>query len=259
MRRFQVKGILRAINFADHEVTIEHQEIPDYMPEMTMPFTVKDMAEVQALSVGDALQFEFIVTKGDSWITGIQKVDAAAVRLAHSGLAAAAENAERLKEGDPLPDFQLTDDQGRAIKRATFEGKPLVLTFIFTRCPVPNFCPRMSGNFAALVKATANDPKLRDTNLLSVTIDPDYDTPQILTQYAESYRGDAGDRWRFGTGARDQVGKLTAAFAVQVKPENGTLVHGLATALIDRHGKIRKIWRGHAWEVEEVLAELAKL
>jgi protein SCO1 len=258
-QRFTVKGMLRAINYAEHEVTIEHEEIPGYMPAMTMPFAVKDMAAVQPLSAGDALKFEFIVMKEDSWIAGIQKIDPAQVRLPGSKPGTPGAAKERLKEGDKLPTFQLTDDQGRPIDRDTFRGKPLLLTFIFTRCPVPNYCPRMSANFSALAKATEADAKLRDAKFLSVTIDPEHDTPQILSQYSLSYRGGSSDRWRFATGTREQVSRITEDFSVQVKPEDGTITHGLATALVDAQGVIRKIWRGNGWTVEEVVAELGKL
>jgi protein SCO1/2 len=257
-QRFQVKGILRAINFPKHELTIEHEEIPGYMPAMTMPFAVKDMATMQPFVAGDALKFEFIVTRDDSWIAGIEKITPAEVRLAEPKPGASPAK-ERLKEGDPLPGFQLTDDEGRPIDRDTFRGKPLLLTFIFTRCPVPNFCPRMSANFSALAKAAGADAKLRETNFLSVTIDPEHDTPQVLSEYARAYRGESSDRWRFATGSREQLSRLTEDFSVQVKPEGGSITHGLATVLVAGDGVIRKIWRGNAWTVEEVIAELGKL
>src|SRR3954471_5304781 len=140
-QRFEVRGIVRAIGFAEQQLTVEHEEIPSYMPAMTMPFAVKEMREVEPLRTGDAIGFQLVVTGTDSWITGVKKIAASEVHLPAAKSATAPPNIERLKEGDVLPDFVLTDDRARPISRETFAGKPLVLTFIFTRCPLPNYCP----------------------------------------------------------------------------------------------------------------------
>lgn len=259
-RRFQVKGLVRAINFADREVTIEHEEIPDYMPAMTMPFSVKDMREVQAFSAGDAIAFEFVVTKDDSWIANARKIDRNTLQLPKGASPTGSKaSKERLREGDPLPAFSLVDEKGRSITADMFRGKSLVITFIFTRCPVPNFCPLMGKNFARLHADTAADPKLAHTQFLSVSFDPGHDTPEVLAKYAQSYRPVPEDRWRFATGTAEEVAKLTEGFSLQVKPQGGTIDHSLATILVGPDGVIRNIWRGNQWRVEEVVESLRKL
>jgi protein SCO1/2 len=259
-KRYEVRGIVRAIGFADRELTVEHEEISGYMPAMTMPFVVKEMSEVETLKTGDAIGFQLAVTDKDSWITGVRKIAANEVRLPTAKPAAATtRKGERLHEGDALPEFALVDDQARPITRTTFAGKPLVLTFIFTRCPLPNFCPLMSNHLATIRKAVGEDVKLKDVlRLLSISFDPDYDTPEQLARYAARFTDDH-ELWRFATGPKEQVEKLTAAFSVQVKAESGTINHGLATALIGPDGVIRKIWRGNGWQPAEVVEELRKL
>lgn len=259
-QRYDVRGIVRGIGFADREITVEHEEIPGYMAAMTMPFSVKEMREVEALKAGDAIGFQLVVTDTDSWITGVKKIAASEVRLPEAKRSAfAAPKVARVKEGDALPEFALADDRARPITRETFAGKPLVLTFIFTRCPLPNYCPLMSNHLAAIRQAIADDPKLKDElRLLSISFDPEHDTPEVLAQYAARYTQEH-EQWRFATGTMEEIEKLTAAFAVQVQAEGGTINHGLATALVDPDGVIRKIWRGNGWQPAEAVEELRKL
>lgn len=257
---YKVRGILRGINFADQSVTVEHEEVPDYMPPMTMPFDVKSMAEVQPLKVGDGMEFRLVVTDKSSWIEDIKKIDPGLVKLPpkRSAIAANSSTVERLKEGDRLIDFQLVDQKGRQISRETFAGKPLFITFIFTRCPIPNFCPLMSQNFIEIQKALADSPKKDDVRYLSISFDPEFDTPQILSQYAQKYSAD-GEQWRFATGTPEEIKKLTQAFSVYVQPEQGTISHGLATALVGPDGTIRKIFRGNSWQAAEAVQALQGL
>lgn len=251
---YTVRGILRGINFADQSVTVEHEEVPDYMPAMTMPFDVKSMAEVQPLKVGDGMEFRLVVTDNNSWIENVKKIDPALVKLPpkRSAIVANSSTVERLKEGDRLIDFQLVDQKGRQITRETFAGKPLFITFIFTRCPIPNFCPLMSQNFVDIQKGLADSPRKEDVQYLSISFDPEFDTPEILSQYARKYAAD-GEQWRFATGTPEEIKKLTQAFSIYIQPEQGTISHGLATALIGPDGTIRKIFRGNSWPATEAV------
>src|SRR5262249_37704371 len=158
----------------------------------------------------------------------------------------------RLKEGDEMPPFTLTNQNGEKITLDTFRGQPFVLTFVFTRCPVPNFCPRMSNNFEELQAAIkTNTDAITTTHLLSITLDPDYDTPKILSDYAAFHHNDS-KIWTFATGDGKEINSLTRAFSVYRQNEGGTISHGLATALINRDGRIERIWRGNAWTPAEV-------
>jgi protein SCO1/2 len=257
---YQVQGVLRGINFADRSVTVEHEEIPDYMPAMTMPFDVKAMTEVEPLKAGDAIEFTMVVTDTSAWIEGVKKIPIGEIHIERktSVEPSRTANVERLREGDPLPAFHLIDSKGRDVTNATFSEGPLVLTFIFTRCPIPNFCPLMSSNFKQLQEALAATSETRGkVQLLSISIDPEFDTPEVLAQYASLHTTDT-DGWRFAKGSPEQTERLTRAFAVSVQTESGTINHGLATALVGADGIIRKIWRGNGWKPEEVIAAVGE-
>ncbi len=257
---YEVRGVVRAVEREDSTLIIEHEEIPGYMPSMTMPFTVKAGEDVEGVETGEAVSFEFVVTGDDSWIQRVRPVDPATVHLPEkAGVpVAAAPKIKRLEEGDRLPDFELTDQKGRAIDAGTFDGKSLVLTFIFTRCPVPNFCPLMSSHFKTLEERIKQSPALAGrTHLLSISFDPEHDTPEVLADYAAVHTDD-GDFWRFACGQPAEVEKLTRAFSVYTETANGTINHGLCTALVEADGTIRRIWRGNFWKPDEVIEALGE-
>ncbi len=242
-------------------MSIQHEDIPGFMPAMTMPFSVKNRNEIESLKLGDAISFRMSVDERDLTADQVKKIDPSEVHVATPSPSASvsARTADRLREGVIVPFFQLTSQDGARVTSETLRGRPFVLTFIFTRCPVPNFCPRISHNFATLQKAIKSDPGLNGkARLLSITLDPAFDTPQILKSYAESQKADPG-LWTFATGEPAQIETLTQGFAVFVQPEGGTLSHGLATALVGSGGSVVKIWRGNDWQPPEVLEALRKL
>jgi protein SCO1/2 len=259
-RVFTVRGIIRGPLQADGTLRIAHQAIPDYMPAMTMPFNVDPSARAQAaeLRPGDGVEFKFAVgeTSRTYDFVRIGGPDRSTATPTTPG-ALIAPPASRLKEGASVPAFSLTDQQARPFTAADLRGRRTVLTFIFTRCPVPEFCPLMSKKFQSLQqRLTQSPPAGPEVRLLSITIDPEFDTPEILRAYAESYGADPA-RWRFVTGTPAQISALTKAFAVHTEKNAGTLDHTLATALIDPDGRVEKIWRGNGWSVDEVLTALA--
>jgi protein SCO1/2 len=256
-KTFQVRGILRAINFAAQTATIKHEEIPDYMEAMTMPFDVKSMSELEPLKAGDPITFKLVVTDTTSWIEGVKRIPGAPTEDVAPAIAKS--SGSRLKEGDALPDFRLVDDQGREITRDTYAGKPLLLTFIFSRCPLPNYCPQMSRNFSAIRDGIADDPELASqVRFLSISFDSEFDKPEVLHNYANLYTREH-DAWRFASGVSEQVDRLTKAFSVYIEREGGTFSHGLCTALVGGDGVIRKIWRGNDWQASEAVAALREM
>ena len=233
------------------------------MPSMTMPFEVRDDKEIANLKIGDAISFRLNVAQRDSWIDRIQEIDAGQLHLPtparDASVMSEAIKSAHLREGDVIPDFHLVAQDGKPVSLETFRGHPFVVTFIFTRCPIPNFCPRMSQNFAELQTAIQDSlDGLAGTRLLSVSFDPKFDTPEVLQQYARHESADPVI-WTLATGDPAEVEKLTKAFSVFVQPESGTISHGLATALIDRDGKIAKIWRGNSWNPNELVDEIRRL
>jgi protein SCO1/2 len=254
---YEVRGLVRDLEPADSTLIIEHEDIPGFMPSMTMPFTVRPTAEMEGVQVGDALSFDFVVREDGSWIHNLRPAKAADLVLPEPKPRRIVE-AKHVKEGDSMPTFELIDHRGRKIDQETFEGRQFVLTFVFTRCAVPDFCPLMSNRFAKLESLIRTQPGLLErTSLLSVSIDPEYDTPEVLDAYADRYSKD-DNFWRFATGDPNEVAKLIKAFRVHTETAGGTLSHGLCTALVGADGTVRAIWRGNVWEPEEVFSALTK-
>ena len=228
------------------------------MPSMTMPFVTRDPKQIADLRTGDAISFRMAVTKKDFWIENVKKIRREDVNVAEPKRtpAVSADRDTRLTEGDKMRPFSLTNQNGERISLDTFHGNSFVLTFVFTRCPVPNFCPRMSNNFEELQEAIKSGTgTLATTRLLSVTLDPAYDTPKVLSDYAGFHHADS-KIWNFATGDEKAIDSLTRAFSVYRQNEGGTISHGLATALINKEGKIDKIWRGNAWTPAEIIKEI---
>ena len=262
-RHYEVRGIIRGFAPDRRTIDVEHEDIRGFMPSMTMPFSVRGKNEIAELGIGDAISFRLSVTDQNSWIDQIKKINADDVRLpapaATPETRSKVDASPRLREGDAMPPFQLIDQDGKKIDMEKFRGSPFVLTFIFTRCPLPNFCPLMSNHFAELQAAIkSGSGSLAQTRLLSISFDPDFDTPQVLKAYAAHAQADS-DIWTFTTGEKSEIDDLTHEFSVYVQTEGGTISHGLATALIDKYGKIDKIWRGNGWTSEEVVREIRQL
>ncbi len=259
---YEMQGIVRQVRPADATVVVAHEDVPGFMPAMTMPFNVRDRAILNRLEAGGAIAFELVTTSDDSWIRKVSEIDRSEVELPERDSEApsnrSSSTSQRLEIGDDIPDFSLVDQNGEPIDGATFAGRNLVLTFIFTSCGVPDFCPRMSRHFSELEDRLAEIPELASqVRLLSISIDPENDTPKVLKKYAETYgREAASNRWQLASGSQEQTDALTKAFAVYTETAEGTINHGLTTAWIGPDGKVQKIWRGNAWEPEEILQAL---
>jgi protein SCO1/2 len=246
---FAVTGVVTA-PIAGGRVMVAHEEIPGYMAAMTMPFQLGPDAPVM-LAAGDRVRFTLTVgptsaLAGGFEVTGHDPSVAAARR------APSPERQARLRQGDALPAFSLTTHEGRPFTQADLTGRVTAVTFVFTRCPVPEFCPLLVQRFQQLQRDAASDRALRDVRLIGVTLDPAFDTPAVLAAYATAMRVDPA-RWQFVTGEQDQLARLTRGFAVHVERNGVLLDHTLATAVIDRDGRIVEIWRGNGWKVDEVL------
>ena len=260
-QQYETRGIVCGVSSDRKTIDIQHEDIPGFMPSMTMPFAVRDSKEAANLRVGDAISFRLTVTSNDFWIDRINKIPADQFRVAKARVTPGPvkeSGGPRLREGDQMPLFTLTNQDGERITRDTFRGEPFVLTFVFTRCPIPNFCPRMSNNFSELQRAIeSGQGTLAKLRLLSITLDPAFDTPAILKQYAKAHDADP-KIWNFVTGGSSEIDALTHAFSVFVQSEGGTISHGLATALVDKDGNIDKIWRGNGWTPAEVIGEIGR-
>ena len=248
-QKYELKGKVVSADKAASKVTIAHEEIKGYMDGMTMPFTLTEDWIYSELTPGAQIQATLVVDKGMTWLENpvVTKVsDPIAGRSEESHI--------EPKVGDEVPDFKLTNQDGKRIGLKQLRGQPVVLTFIYTRCPLPDYCPLMTSNLQAVQKAAAN------AHLLSITVDPAFDTPKVLREYA--LRSDAKHnfkQWNYATGSADEIKQVASYFGLNYWPENNQIIHGLRTAIINAEGKIVKTYRGNDWKPEEVVKELQSL
>ena len=258
-QRYDVKGKVVSANKADHKVTIEHEDIAGYMDAMTMPFTLLDDWVYDELTPGARIQATLVVDTGRTWLE-----NPIVTKIADPSLARSEETGVEPAVGAQTPDFTLVNQDGRKISLKQYRGRTLLLTFIYTRCPLPDYCPLMSQNFAAIGKELEKNAALKDkTHLLSISVDPDYDKPNVLREYGARYIGsnkpDAFKQWEFAAGSADEVKKAAQFFGMNYWPEKGQIIHSLRTAIITPDGKVAKVYRGNEWKPEEVLEDLERL
>lgn len=246
---FEVTGVVRG-PVQDSRVTIAHDEIPGFMAAMTMRFDLGDAHDAAILTSGSRVRFR--LRPIDDRFVADQFVILGSEPTAAAPTAA---RIVRLRPGDPLPALALVNERHEPLSRDSFLGHFTVVTFIFTRCPVPQFCPAMATKFAELQRRTEVSPAAPGTEirLLSVTLDPVFDQPEILAAYGAAVGAKPG-RWSFATGTKDEITTLAKSFAVFTEWNGITLDHTLCTALIGPDGKIVELWRGSAWRPDEVLA-----
>jgi len=256
-RTYEGRGRVAGVQDGGKTLVVEHEKIPGYMPAMTMPLPVKDSARAASLSPRQAIQFRLAVSNDSAWIESFERLPDTAVarhpgRTVQPMPAADGEGRPLLQEGDVVPgDLSLIAQDGTSIQLSDFRGQALVLTFIYTRCPLPTYCPRMSKQFAAL------QPTLRDrvgdrAHLLSISFDPDYDTPAVLRDYASRYT-DRLDTWTFATGDSTEVQRITSRFGVFTKTAGDEITHNLVTAVVGPDGTVRRLFRGNDWQPDDVL------
>ena len=259
LQTFEVFGQIRNLDIPNKTVRVAHEEIPDYMPAMTMPFTVKDTTFLNGLRVDDRVKFELAVTRDDSWISRIElaePVGAKETGVVKPALSLRDRETERVQIGERVPDFGLTDQDGRAFHLSDFRGKAVVLTFIYTRCPLPNYCPLMSKNFADLQQRLSKE-FANKYQLLSISIDPEFDRPEVLKHYAARY-GAKGKDWSFAGGNAEQINFVAGLMGLYYAQENGLISHDLRTAVISADGRLVHLWKSNVWtpyEVQRVVRE----
>jgi protein SCO1/2 len=226
------------------------------MKGMTMPFIVSknDLWVFRAIAPGDQVHGTLVLGK-DAELQDISFTKGtAAVTDATSQLHFA-------QPGEEVPEFALTNQNGEKIHLKQFRGKPLLLTFVYTRCPFPDYCLRMSNNFSQVLQQLQNDPgAFARTQLLSVSIDPEHDTPAVLREYGKRYVGRVDPKfqhWEFASGSPDEVRKLADFFGLAYNTQDGQIVHSLRTALIGPDGKVLAIYSGNDWKPEDVAAKIA--
>ncbi len=198
-----------------------------------MPFDLRGSARVAKLTPGDRVKFRLSVKGGHSWVDRVEVVSAAPV---DAGLQNTPAAPVLVPVGTAMPDFELTDQDGKPVSLSALKGKVVAVTFIYSRCPLPDYCPRMIENFKT-VRARFADRMDRDLVFLTISFDPRYDTPEVLTKYAASQRA-VWPGWRFLTGDPAKIERVCNAFGIQYWAEEGLITHSLQTAIIDREGRL---------------------
>jgi protein SCO1/2 len=259
---YKLRGKVVSTNMAKGEVTLDHEAIPGFMDAMTMPYNLKDPTILSELHPGDVITADVLVSQDPN----------ADVLLDHIVVVAQAKPDYKPAvfyhvpaPGDVVPDFKLRNQDGRTIHFGQFKGNALLVTFIYTRCPLPDFCPRVTRNFAAVDKQVAADPVLRGkTHLVCVSFDPENDTPERLRAYGATYIGSdsksAFADWDFAVPQKPVLLEMAKFFDVGItNAADGTITHTLSTTLIGADGKVVRFYPGNEWTVEDVLSELKRM
>jgi protein SCO1/2 len=261
-KHYDLKGKVVLVDKGKRELTISHEDIKDYMPGMTMPFSVKDDWVFEIAAPGNQITATLVVDGTQSWLEDVVITEDSTPVSGASPIEGADPNV-----GDAVPDYALLNQDGKTIRIHDYKGKALLLTFIYTRCQDPNQCTLMSSNFAAIDKELQKQPELyAKTHLLSISFDPAYDTPKVLRSYGAAHTGKYSDEtfahWEFASGSADEVKGIAKFFGLRYFQDtpNGTeqVIHSLRTAVIGPDGKIMKMYRGNEWKPEELLTELQR-
>ncbi len=255
-RRYPLQGEVVAKNAASSEITVNHGDIPGFMAAMTMPYRVKDPAVIQELQPGDKIAAEVVVGKdpSDYWLEDVRITDESGRSQVKPAAAP-----QMLMLGERVPDFMLVNQDSRKIHLADFAGKALLVTFIYTRCPMPNFCPRLSSQFARIHNELKKSPEdYGKTHLLTISFDPKYDTPAVLRKYGLAYLdGDEGgfSQWDFASTNPADLSRLAKAFGLEYQEEGNQITHSMSIVLIAPNGTVAKFWSTN-WTWTELMENL---
>ena len=257
VQTFAAQGVVKELKADGRTVVIAHEAIAHYMDAMTMPFKVKAPGELAGLGTGDKIRFCLRVTDTESWIDGISKTGRAPAEETEPASTPAAA-AQATKPRHPLLDYPFTNELGQVVRLGDFRGQALAITFFFTRCPIPDYCPRLSKNFEeAAQKLSAMPGAPTNWHFLSVSFDPDFDTPPVLKAYGERYQYDP-KHWSFLTGPREKISELASQSDVKFEPQGGLINHNFRTLIIDAAGHLQMVFPTGGNLSDDIVAEILK-
>jgi protein SCO1 len=257
-RRFPIEGRVIAADPAAHTLTLDHHEVAGYMKAMTMDFPVRDAWVFNVVHPGDTVQATLVVA-GDAYLENIS------VTQSRSAADLSSTSPMHLpQKGETPPDFHFVNQDGRPIHLAQFRGEPLLITFIYSRCPLPDYCPRMSNNFAqvAQILQRSSPAAFARLQMLSITVDPEFDDPKVLRGYGEGYARAVDPNlkhWSLATAPPAEIRKTAEYFGLSYEKQNGQVIHNLRTALLDADGKIFELYLGNQWKPADLAAQLQEL
>ena len=254
-KRYPLQGQVLAVDREKQELTVKHEDIPGFMPGMTMPFKVSDPRFLDERKPGDLIKATLAVSDSLGRLENVVKVGEAPLPPGSE----AGKSIPVIATGATPPDVELIDQDGQRRRLSDWRGRTVAVTFVYTRCPLPDFCPLMDRNFAAVQRALLQDAATAGRmHLLSVSFDPDHDTPKVLTAHASKVGADHRV-WTWLTGAPAELETFTRAFGVSIFREDRAgqeIIHNLRTAVLDADGRVARIFNGNEWKPEELLAAM---
>jgi protein SCO1 len=257
-KRYPMQGEVIAKNAVTGEIMVKHGDIPGFMEAMTMPYRVKDPAFLREVQPGDKIAAEVVVgrDRSDYWLENVRITDKSGrVQAKPAG------TSQMLTPGERVPDVALINQDGQTIHFSDFAGKAVLVTFIYTRCPMPDFCPRFTSEFARIqnqLKKTPGD--YSKTHLLTISFDPKYDTPEVLRKYGLTYlNGDESGfkHWDFASTSPADLAHVAQAFGLQYEEQEGQILHSMNIVLIAPDGTVAKFW-SNDWTSPELIESLRR-
>lgn len=250
-KHYTLNGQVLAKDELTKRITLSNEDIPGFMPAMTMSYAVKDPLGLHEIEPGDRITADVIVQGNNDWLEHVTVTD----RSEQDRLTAT--QPHELLPGELVPDVPLINQDGRTLHLSDFRGKVVLLTFIYTRCPFPTFCPLITSQFARIHEVLAQNPSIyQRTVLVSVSLDPSYDTPPILRKYGLTYlRGNASGfaQWDFVSTKPTDLERLASAFSLTYYQQNNVIVHSMNTILLSPDGTVKQTWPGSNWTPSEVI------
>jgi len=256
-KRYTLKGKVVSVDKNAGTANIDNEPIPGFMDRMVMPYTIKPASDLDQLQPGDSITADVIVEPDKYWLGNVKVT-------AHSKTPAGKPSAtvHIPAPGDEVPDFKLINQNGKSISLGQYRGQTLLLTLIYTRCPFPDFCPRVSHEFAAIDHQVRADPaRYGKTHLLSISFDPAHDTPKVLRAYGYSCAGSKDPalftHWEFSAIPPAELAAFADYFALTYREEGGLITHSLSTAVVSPDGKLFKWYHGADWQISDLLVDIA--
>ena len=254
---YELTGQILVVKPETNEVLVKHEDIPGFMPAMTMPYVVSDPALLKDRAAGDLIKATLVVAQERAYLSTITKIGSAPLPEDARTTIPAAAGVRILQPGDTVPDTPLIDLDGQPVSLKGFAGSALAVSFIYTRCPLPQFCPLIDRRFGEVQKLAEGDPSLRGKiKLVSISFDPKFDRTELLLAHAKTV-GAEPNVWRFATADEAIVDRLAAEFGINVvREKDGTITHNLRTAVIDPSGHVVSIVDNNTWTADELASAL---
>jgi protein SCO1 len=261
-KRYELKGKVVSVDKANKKATIEHEEIEGYMDAMTMAFPIHEDWVWNELTPGSEIRADLVVDNSAKEPYWLEKIGILAAAKPGQPIPNVDERFAQL--GKEIPDFELTNQDGKRISMKDFRGKALAITFIYAQCPLPDYCIRMSTNFSDTANRIMSEPEAKDKfRLLTISFDPARDTPEKLKSYGLGYLGKGAEPdfsvWQLAVGSDKEVRSIADFFGLryEVDPNDKTQFnHSLRTAVISPDGKVTKIFPGNEWTPNDLIREM---